>query len=116
MLMSLDKHNSRSELMVEQLVGTHVSFWEHLKKTTSPLFELLEASDNIVHLFAGQKNVCFIELREKGIVIHFKTGKNEVIKAIVGTSFISVEQARINLEREIGAKSMETISAQTEAL
>ena len=48
--------------------------------------------------------------------IRFKTGKNEVIKAIVGTSFISVEQARINLEREIGAKSMETISAQTEAL
>lgn len=51
-----------------------------------------------------------------GGYIRFKTGKNEVIKAIVGTSFISVEQARINLEREIGAKSMETISAQTEAL
>ena len=77
MLMSLDKHNSRSELMVEQLVGTHVSFWEHLKKTTSPPFELLEASDNIVHLFEGQKNTCFIELREKGIIVHFKTGKND---------------------------------------
>ena len=65
MLMSLDKHNSRSDLMVEQLVGTHVSFWEHLKKTTSPPFELLEASDNIVHLFEGQKNICFSMVQRK---------------------------------------------------
>lgn len=77
MLMSLDKHNSRSDLMVEQLVGPHVSFWEHMKKTTSPTFELLEASDNITRLFNGQKKNCFIELRENGIIVHLKTGKTD---------------------------------------
>jgi putative alpha-1,2-mannosidase len=51
-----------------------------------------------------------------GAYIGFKTKNGEVVTAKVGTSFISIEQARANLEREIGSANLETVRHQTAAL
>ncbi|MDD6888772.1 MAG: GH92 family glycosyl hydrolase [Bacteroidales bacterium] len=42
-------------------------------------------------------------------------GKSAVVEARVGTSFISIEQARANLDREIGDQPMATVAAATRA-
>jgi predicted alpha-1,2-mannosidase len=42
-----------------------------------------------------------------GAIIGFKTKKNEVVHAKVASSFISPEQAQLNLDREIGNDSFE---------
>ncbi|WP_340113133.1 GH92 family glycosyl hydrolase [Maribellus mangrovi] len=44
-----------------------------------------------------------------GAVIGFKTKKGEQVNAKIASSFISPEQAELNLSREIGDKSFETI-------
>lgn len=51
-----------------------------------------------------------------GAYIRFATQKGEVVKATIGTSFISVEQARRNIDREIAGKDLTTISEQTAEL
>jgi putative alpha-1,2-mannosidase len=40
-----------------------------------------------------------------GAFVNFRTTKGEVVTASIGTSFISIEQARENLDREIGVKN-----------
>ncbi|MDX2190797.1 MAG: GH92 family glycosyl hydrolase [Bacteroidota bacterium] len=56
-------------------------------------------------LYSGQSsikgNLC-------GAYVTFDIQKNEILECKVGTSFISVEQARQNLNKEIGNKSYET--------
>jgi predicted alpha-1,2-mannosidase len=51
-----------------------------------------------------------LEIKDKhtGALIHFKTIKGEKITALAASSFISFEQAEINLE-EVGSKDFETI-------
>jgi predicted alpha-1,2-mannosidase len=44
-----------------------------------------------------------------GAVLGFKTGRGEKITVRVASSFISIEQAMLNLTREIGVKDFETI-------
>ncbi len=44
-----------------------------------------------------------------GAVLKFKTKRNEQITARVSSSFISPEQAELNLEREIGQKSFDIV-------
>ncbi|GHT15348.1 hypothetical protein AGMMS4956_15100 [Bacteroidia bacterium] len=48
-----------------------------------------------------------------GAYVRFKTQNGEVVTAKVGTSFISEEQARANLEREIGDATLAAVRAQT---
>ncbi|WP_299664721.1 GH92 family glycosyl hydrolase [uncultured Polaribacter sp.] len=55
-----------------------------------------------------QKNTLYSEGEHVGAIIGFKTKKGEVVHAKVASSFISPEQALINLNREIGADSFET--------
>lgn len=47
-----------------------------------------------------------------GAYVGFKTSKDEKIKVLIGTSFISVEQARKNLEREMGNMSLDEVSSE----
>jgi predicted alpha-1,2-mannosidase len=56
------------------------------------------------------------ELKDKhvGAVINFKTTKGEVVHAKVASSFISEEQAEINL-KEIGNDNFETVKAKAKA-
>lgn len=42
-----------------------------------------------------------------GAVLHFKTQRGEQITAKVATSFISIEQAALNLQREVGSDTFE---------
>lgn len=42
---------------------------------------------------------------DKGLIVTFSTGNKEVVTARVASSFISSEQAQLNLEREINSKS-----------
>lgn len=49
-----------------------------------------------------------------GAVVAFDN-KSDVVEARIGTSFISIEQARENLEREIGTKPFEVVAADTRA-
>lgn len=48
-----------------------------------------------------------MEADHAGAFVGFTTGKNEVIHARVASSFISFEQAALNLEREVGGDSFE---------
>ena len=60
-------------------------------------------------------------MAEKGSVasavqVSFSTRKGEVVEVRVGTSFISMDQARKNLANEIGTKSFERICQETKAI
>lgn len=44
-----------------------------------------------------------------GAIVGFKTKKSEKITVKIASSFISTEQARLNLDREIGNKNFETV-------
>jgi len=54
-----------------------------------------------------QKNSLFSEGQHVGAIVGFKTKKGEVVHAKVASSFISPEQALLNLTREIGQDSFE---------
>ncbi len=55
-----------------------------------------------------QENSKMSEGEHVGAIIGFKTTKGEVVRAKVASSFISTEQAELNLSREIGKDSFET--------
>ncbi|WP_319268660.1 GH92 family glycosyl hydrolase [uncultured Draconibacterium sp.] len=48
-----------------------------------------------------------------GAYLKFKTLDGEIIRAKIGTSFISEEQARLNIEKEIPSWDIETVKEQT---
>ncbi|MDC1324459.1 GH92 family glycosyl hydrolase [Flavobacteriaceae bacterium] len=54
-----------------------------------------------------QKNNLNSEGKHVGAIIGFKTKKGEVVNVKVASSFISLEQAHINLDREIGKDSFD---------
>ncbi len=54
-----------------------------------------------------QKNSLYSEGKHVGAIIGFKTKKGELVHVKVASSFISPEQAQINLDREIGKDSFE---------
>ena len=56
-----------------------------------------------------KKNNTTAEGNHVGAVIGFKTKRGEQVNVKVASSFISLEQAELNLEREIGKKDFETI-------
>ncbi len=60
-----------------------------------------------------KRGVVEMELTRGGAFVEFATKKNEVVEVQVSTSFISIEQARINLEKEIGNKTFAQVSAST---
>jgi putative alpha-1,2-mannosidase len=51
-----------------------------------------------------------LEIQDKhvGAVIGFKTRKGEIVNLKVASSFISFEQAELNLKREVGTNSFNT--------
>ncbi len=55
-----------------------------------------------------QENTTDSEGKHVGAIIGFKTKKGEVVHVKVASSFISPEQAQLNLDREIGDDSFET--------
>ncbi|MCK0108466.1 GH92 family glycosyl hydrolase [Flavobacteriaceae bacterium S0825] len=55
-----------------------------------------------------QENTTDSEGQHVGAIIGFKTKKGEVVNVKVASSFISPEQAQLNLDREIGDDSFET--------
>jgi len=65
--------------------------------------------------FSSWQDTCFVgnkaEVSGKrtGVVVTFSTGTNEKVVARVASSFISKEQAELNLSREIGKKSFEEL-------
>ncbi|SMO64252.1 alpha-1,2-mannosidase, putative [Saccharicrinis carchari] len=69
----------------------------------------------IVHTFTDStlhKNKLSSESDHAGAVVGFKTLKGEVVNVKVASSFISPEQAQLNLTREIGDKSFESVKAE----
>ncbi|MBN1388289.1 MAG: GH92 family glycosyl hydrolase [Bacteroidales bacterium] len=56
-----------------------------------------------------QVDVLEAEGYHAGAIIGFKTKKDEIVNARVASSFISPEQAVINLENEIGTKSFDAV-------
>ena len=55
-----------------------------------------------------QKNTLKSEGKHVGAIIGFKTKKGQMVNVKVASSFISPEQAQLNLDREIGSDSFET--------
>ena len=62
-----------------------------------------------------QENVLYSEGEHVGAVIGFKTKKGEVVHVKVASSFISPDQAALNLEREIGEDSFEVTREKAKA-
>lgn len=60
------------------------------------------------------KNTKVAEGSHAGAIVGFKTSKGEAVNVKVASSFISHEQAELNLEREIGNKTLEQIKAEGE--
>jgi predicted alpha-1,2-mannosidase len=56
------------------------------------------------------------ESRHSGAVLGFKTGRGEKINVKIASSFISQEQALINLTRETEGKDFETVKAEGKAV
>lgn len=54
-----------------------------------------------------QENSVESEGQHVGAIVGFKTKKGEIIHAKVASSFISLEQAQLNLDREIGSDSFD---------
>lgn len=48
--------------------------------------------------------------------IDFSTGRNEVVNMKIGTSYFSVDQARINLQKEIGTKGFSQVKKEAEEI
>lgn len=66
----------------------------------------------IMHTWSGDKlneNKLFSEADHAGAVVGFKTKMGEKVHVKVASSFISPQQAELNLKRELGDKSFETI-------
>lgn len=57
-----------------------------------------------------------ITSNHSGAIIGFKTAKGEKISLKVASSFISVEQAELNLKRELGVDKFETTKAKAKSL
>jgi putative alpha-1,2-mannosidase len=49
-------------------------------------------------------------------VISFKTAKGEAVNLRVASSFISIEQAELNLKRELGKESFEATKQKAKAI
>ena len=64
-------------------------------------------------LIAGNKQLA--SSSKIGAYIGFATKANERVRAVVGTSFISMDQAAKNLEREIGKKDVAQVSEELAA-
>ncbi|MFA9391263.1 MAG: GH92 family glycosyl hydrolase [Prolixibacteraceae bacterium] len=62
------------------------------------------------------KNNTNAEGEHVGAVVGFSTLKGEQIVVKVASSFISPEQAELNLKREVGSKSFDEVKAETEQL
>lgn len=63
-----------------------------------------------------QKNTLSNEGDHVGSIIGFKTRKGEKVTAKVASSFISLEQAQLNLDREIGNDTFETTKDKAKSL
>ncbi len=63
-----------------------------------------------------QKNTLSSEGDHVGSIIGFKTKKGEKVTAKVASSFISLEQAQLNLDREIGNDTFETTKDKAKSL
>lgn len=61
------------------------------------------------------KNTLFSEGDHVGAIISFKTQRGEKVNVSVASSFISPEQAQLNLDREIGQDSFEQTRAKAHA-
>ena len=59
-----------------------------------------------------KKNSTEAEGEHVGAVVEFQTYKGEQVHVKVASSFISLEQARLNLKREVGNKSFGTVLAE----
>ena len=69
----------------------------------------------IMHTWNGakiQENKLAAEDKHVGAVVGFKTKKGEVVHVKVASSFISPEQAQLNLDREIGDNDFDAIQKQ----
>ncbi len=56
------------------------------------------------------------EAEHVGAIVGFKTKKGEKVNVKIASSFISPEQAELNLKREIGDKNFETIKSEAKAI
>ena len=85
--------------------GVPENFHNYFVVTFDKDFELNHTwSDN----WNLNKNSINSEGDHVGAIIGFKTKRGEVVHAKVASSFISLEQAALNLDREIGADTFET--------
>ncbi|MDP4291307.1 MAG: GH92 family glycosyl hydrolase [Bacteroidota bacterium] len=62
-----------------------------------------------------QKNTLEAESKHVGAVVKFKTQSGEVVHVKVASSFISYEQAELNLKREIGNDTFDQTKAKAQA-
>jgi len=59
-------------------------------------------------------SVMELEAQHVGVVLHFKTSNLENVNIRIASSFISPEQAELNLQREIGSQSFDQVKQNAE--
>jgi predicted alpha-1,2-mannosidase len=85
--------------------GVPLNFYNYFIAVFDKEFELTHTwNDTIL-----KKNNLFEEAGHVGAVVGFKTRCGEAVTVKVASSFISPEQAEINLSREIGSRSFEEV-------
>lgn len=73
---------------------------------------------SLTNTFEGDKLSSSLEITSdhSGAVVGFKTVKGEKVNAKIATSFISFEQAELNLRRELASDNFETTKSKAKAL
>lgn len=67
---------------IDQLIGITPRWLEMLKRLTSPMVKISECSAQLAHLSSETTPLASIELRSKGVMIHFKNSPDHAIWAV----------------------------------
>lgn len=86
-----------------------VEYWQHEWSSKVKLSWIKPAMEAREEVLRGNRE---LQLSSKiGAFVQFRTSEGETVSAKVATSFISLDQARENLSKEIGRKGVREVSA-----
>jgi predicted alpha-1,2-mannosidase len=95
-------------------VGRYAGGWNKGGEYRVYFYMVLDTPASAARTWTGSelssaKEVSISEDQPLGVTFDFRTHANQVIQAKVGISFVSTQQARMNVQQEIPAWSLETV-------
>lgn len=98
--------------------NNRVSDWQIEKIGESAVQGFQQNGDQIIHFYAIlNQNIQQLEVEKEGerdgsAIIHIQNGNSDPVEMKIGLSFVSTQNAKQNLEEEIGSKSFEEVRAE----